>query len=255
VLHRKFSSSEKKLKSSSVSRGAFVLIGGTIEENPFREPSMKKFIAIAGNIGVGKSSLVNLLSKELDWSPVYEPVNENPYLSDFYQNMEKWGFHSQIFFLTHRIEIHQDIIIQTNSVIQDRSIYEDAEIFARNLFNQGYLSNRDFKTYYDLYQSVSNFLSPPDLLIYLQASVPTLQKRINQRNRSYEMEIATEYLDQLNQLYDQWIDTFSLCPVLTIHADDLDYVADESHLVLIKNKVQEKLIGKDQMIFPQRPPR
>lgn len=216
---------------------------------------MKKFIAVAGNIGVGKSSLVNLLGKELDWSPVYEPVNENPYLSDFYQDMKKWGFHSQIYFLTHRIEIHQDILNQPNSVIQDRSVYEDAEIFARNLFNQGYLSDRDFKTYYDLYQTVSNFLPPPDLLIYLQASVPTLQKRICLRNRSYEKEIAPEYLHQLNQLYDQWIETFSLCPVLTIHADDLDYVADESHLVLIKNKVQEKLIGKDQMIFPQRPPR
>jgi deoxyadenosine/deoxycytidine kinase len=216
---------------------------------------MKKFIAVAGNIGVGKSSLVNLLGKELDWSPVYEPVNENPYLSDFYQNMEKWGFHSQIFFLTHRIKIHQDILLQPNSVIQDRSVYEDAEIFARNLFNQGNLSERDFKTYYELYQTVSSFLPPPDLMIYLQASIPTLQKRINLRNRSYEKEIAPEYLQQLNQLYDQWIESFSLCPVLTIHADDLDYVADESHLVLIKNKVQDKLIGKDQMIFPQRYPR
>jgi len=216
---------------------------------------MKKFIAVAGNIGVGKSSLVNLLCMALDWSPVFEPVNENPYLADFYQDMKTWGFHSQIYFLTHRIQIQQDILKQSNSVIQDRSIYEDAEIFARNLFNQGHLSNRDFQTYYELYQSVSTFLPPPDLLIYLQASIPTLQKRIRLRNRSYEKEIEPSYLEQLNQLYNQWIESFSVCPVLTICADDLDYVADESHLVLIKEKVQEKLTGKDQVIFPQRPPR
>ncbi|MBI9051146.1 MAG: deoxynucleoside kinase [Anaerolineaceae bacterium] len=215
---------------------------------------MKKFIAIAGNIGVGKSSLVKLLCEQMDWSPVYEPVNENPYLADFYKNMEKWGFHSQIFFLSHRILIHKEIMSHSNSVIQDRSIYEDAEIFARNLYHQGFISDRDFKTYYDLYQSVSTFLLPPDLLIYLKASESTLQKRIQLRNRSYEKTIPSEYLLQLNTLYEQWIEGFSLCPVLTIQADDLDYVADESHLGLIKTKVQEKLTGKDQIVFPRRSP-
>jgi deoxyadenosine/deoxycytidine kinase len=212
--------------------------------------SMKKFIAIAGNIGVGKSSLVKLLCNEMDWSPVYEPVNENPYLADFYTDMKQWGFHSQIFFLSHRILIHKDIMESKESIIQDRSIYEDAEIFARNLYNQGHISDRDFKTYFDLYESVSSFLLPPDLLIYLKASEPTLQKRIHLRNRSYEKAIPSDYLLQLNDLYDQWIDNFNLCPVLTIQADDLDYVSDEKHLALIKNKVQEKLTGKDQMIFP-----
>jgi len=216
---------------------------------------MKKFITIAGNIGVGKSSLVRLLGEQLNWTPIYEPDDENPYLTDFYQDMKKWAFHSQIYFLTHRIHIHQDILNQSNSVIQDRSIYEDADIFARNLFNQGYLSDRDFMTYYDLYQSVVTILPPPDLLIYLQANVSTLKKRILYRNRSYERDISTTYLTQLNQLYDQWIEMFNLCPVLKIHVDDLDYVADESHLSLIRDKVQEKLIGKDQMIFPQRPAR
>lgn len=215
---------------------------------------MKKFIAVAGNIGVGKSSLVELLCAQLSWSPVYEPVHENPYLADFYKDMSKWGFHSQVYFLSHRIRIHQDILQQQNSVIQDRSIYEDAEIFARNLFNQGYLSERDFQTYYGLYQSVSTFLPPPDLLLYLQASESTLQKRICMRNRSIEKQISSDYLNQLNKLYDQWIENFNLCPVLTIQADDLDYVADKSHLVLIKEKIQEKLIGKDQMIFPSKMP-
>ena len=211
---------------------------------------MKKFIAVAGNIGVGKSSLVKLLCKEMDWAPVYEPVNENPYLVDFYQDMKQWGFHSQIFFLSHRILIHKDIMMSKESIIQDRSIYEDAEIFARNLYNQGFISDRDFKTYFDLYESVSSFLLPPDLMIYLKASEPTLQKRIQLRNRSYEKAIPTDYLLQLNELYEQWIDNYNLCPVLTIQADDLDYVADEKHLALIKSKVQEKLTGKDQMIFP-----
>lgn len=215
---------------------------------------MKKFIAVAGNIGVGKSSLVKLLCAQLGWNPVYEPDDENPYLSDFYKDMKQWGFHSQIYFLSHRIRIHQDILQQQNSVIQDRSIYEDAEIFARNLYNQGNLSDRDFQTYYGLYQSISIFLPPPDLLIYLQASEATLQKRIQKRNRTYEKEIASDYLNQLNDLYEQWIENFNLCPVLTIRADDLDYVEYDSHLELIKDKVQEKLVGKDQMIFPKMPP-
>ena len=215
---------------------------------------MKKFIAVAGNIGVGKSSLVKLLCAQLGWNPVYEPDDENPYLSDFYKDMKQWGFHSQIYFLSHRIRIHQDILQQQNSVIQDRSIYEDVEIFARNLYNQGNLSDRDFQTYYGLYQSISIFLPPPDLLIYLQASEATLQKRIQKRNRTYEKEIASDYLNQLNDLYEQWIENFNLCPVLTIRADDLDYVEYDSHLELIKDKVQEKLVGKDQMIFPKMPP-
>lgn len=210
---------------------------------------MNKYIVVAGNIGVGKSTLVTLLCQRLGWDPFFEPVTENPYLADFYREMHTWGFHSQVFFLAHRLQIQHAIIRHAGSVIQDRSIYEDAEIFACNLFRQGYLSQRDYNTYWSLYQSMTNFLPPPDLVIYLRASVPTLQKRILQRRRDYERAISPEYLVQLNDLYSQWIDHFTICPVLTVPADDLDYVAHSRHLDLIVQKVQEKLTGKEVVVF------
>jgi len=210
---------------------------------------MKKFIAVAGNIGVGKSTLVEKICQHMDWEPFYEPVTENPYLSDFYANMNAWSFHSQIFFLTHRLRIHQELIHFNGSVIQDRSIYEDAEIFARNLFLQGKMSQRDYLTYYSLYQTLADFLPPPDLVIYLRASEKTLLKRIKIRNRDYEKTIESEYLSQLNSLYERWIANFTFCPVLTVPADDLDFVAHPRHLNLILQKVQEKLTGKEEVIF------
>jgi deoxyadenosine/deoxycytidine kinase len=210
---------------------------------------MKKFIAVAGNIGVGKSTLVNLLCQYLDWQPFFEPVTENPYLADFYQDMSAWSFQSQIFFLTHRLRMHQELLHITGSVIQDRSIYEDAEIFAHNLYLQGYFNPRDYDTYRTLYQTLSEFLAPPDLVIYLRASVPTLLRRITSRARDYERTINPAYLNQLNGLYESWINDFTLCPVLTVPADDLDYVAHPSHLELVARKIQEKLTGKDEVIF------
>jgi deoxyadenosine/deoxycytidine kinase len=162
---------------------------------------MKKFIAVAGNIGVGKSTLVEMVCGRIDCQPFYEPVAENPYLADFYRDMQAWSFHSQIFFLTHRLRIHQDLVRTSGSVIQDRSIYEDAEIFALNLYLQGYLSQRDYETYRALYQAMNDFLPPPDLVIYLRASVSTLLHRISQRSRDYEKSIAPEYLHRLNDLY------------------------------------------------------
>jgi len=210
---------------------------------------MKKFIAVAGNIGVGKSTLVEKICQHMDWEPFYEPVTENPYLSDFYANMNVWSFHSQIFFLTHRLRIHQELIHFNGSVIQDRSIYEDAEIFARNLFLQGKMSQRDYQTYYSLYQTLADFLPPPDLVIYLRASEKTLLKRIKIRNRDYEKTIESEYLSQLNTLYERWIANFTFCPVLTVPADDLDFVAHPRHLDLILRKVQDKLTGKEEVIF------
>lgn len=210
---------------------------------------MKKFIAVAGNIGVGKSTLVRLLCGKMEWEPFYEPVTENPYIADFYKDMSAWSFHSQVFFLTHRLRIHQRILSFPGSVIQDRSIYEDAEVFAHNLYVQGHLNNRDYDTYRALYLTVADFIPPPDLVIYLRATSATLQRRIGQRDRDYERKIPTEYLDQLNTLYEKWINSFTLCPVLTVPADDLDYVAHPSHLNLILAKVQEKLTGKEEVVF------
>jgi deoxyadenosine/deoxycytidine kinase len=210
---------------------------------------MKKFVAVAGNIGVGKSTLVSLLCKHLDWQPFYEPVAENPYLADFYSDMRTWGFHSLIFFLTHRLRIHRQLLDHPTSAIQDRSVYEDAEVFAFNLYQQGSIQERDYGTYRELYEVLTEFLPPPDLVIYLRASVPTLMARIAQRGRDYEKQITSIYLDQINQLYEAWIAKFSLCPVLTVPADDLDYVANSGHLDLIVEKVQEKLTGKEEVIF------
>jgi len=210
---------------------------------------MKKFIAVAGNIGVGKSTLVEMISDRLECQPFYEPVTENPYISDFYKNMPAWSFQSQIFFLTHRLRIHHELLHVQGSVIQDRSIYEDAEVFARNLYVQGNMADRDYNTYRSLYLTLAETLPPPDLVIYLRASVPTLLKRIALRNRDYEQPIAPAYLENLNGLYDSWIDHFTLCPILTVPADDLDFVAHPHHLDLIASKVKEKLTGKEVVIF------
>jgi deoxyadenosine/deoxycytidine kinase len=210
---------------------------------------MKKFVAIAGNIGVGKSTLVKMLCSEMDWDPFYEPVTENPYLSDFYHNMSAWAFHSQIFFLTHRLRAHFNLAQHPNSAIQDRSVYEDSEIFARNLYRQGNITDRDYQTYRELYETAVQFLPPPDLVIYLRASADTLIHRINSRGRDYERKISVDYLQNLNNLYESWIENFTLCPVLAVPADDLDYVAHPGHLRLIISKVDEKLTGKEEVVF------
>jgi len=190
-----------------------------------------------------------MLCEHLKWQPFYEPVAENPYLIDFYRDMRTWAFHSQIFFLTHRLRAHRQLLDHPTSAIQDRSVYEDAEVFACNLYQQGLIDERDYGAYRELYQVLTEFLPPPDLVIYLRASVPTLIDRIKHRGREYERQITPEYLSQLNQLYEAWISRFSLCPVLTIPADDLDYVAYPSHLDLIVRTVQDKLMGKEEVIF------
>ena len=210
---------------------------------------MKKFVAVAGNIGVGKSTLVTMLSERLGWKPFYEPEAENPYLADFYQNMRAWAFHSQIFFLTHRLRAHRQLVEHPTSAIQDRSVYEDAEVFAHNLYRQGLISDRDYGAYRELYRVLCEFLPPPDLVVYLRSSVPTLLKRISQRGRDYERQITAVYLGQLNDLYEEWIGNFRLCPVLSVPADDLDYVAHPRHLELIVQKVEEKLTGKEEVVF------
>jgi len=210
---------------------------------------MKKFVAVAGNIGVGKSTLVGLLCEKMAWTPFFEPVAENPYLSDFYHDMQAWAFQSQIFFLTHRLRAHHQLSLFPTSAIQDRSVYEDAEIFAHNLFLQGHIRPRDYQTYRELYQTLVEFLPPPDLVIYLRASIPTLVQRIGRRGRDYERTIPADYLGSLNNLYESWISSFSLCPVLTVPSDNMDYVAHPGHLALIASKVEEKLTGKEEVIF------
>ncbi len=209
----------------------------------------KHFIAIAGNIGVGKSTLAMLLSQRLDWEPFLEGVSDNPYLADFYADMEKWSFHSQIFFLARRLRNHRQLLTRPNSVIQDRTVYEDAEIFARNLYLQQLMSERDYATYSDLYQAVTAILPPPNLVIYLRASVPTLLSRIQQRGRVFEQQIAEAYLTRLNELYESWYEHFSLCPVLAVPADRLDFVAHSEHFDLIVEKILERLQGKEIVSF------
>ena len=209
----------------------------------------KRFIAVAGNIGVGKSTLTQMLSEYLCWQPFYEAVDDNPYLADFYQDMRKWSFHSQIFFLSRRLRHHRQIVDYPGTVIQDRTIYEDAEIFARNLYQQGLMSERDYASYREMYEAIKAFLPPPDLIIYLRASVPTLLERIRLRGRDYEQQIDPAYQEQLNILYEEWIEGFTLCPVLTVPSDELDFVRNGAHLELIATKVLEKLQGKEVVVF------
>ena len=210
---------------------------------------MKKFIAVAGNIGVGKSTLTALLTENLDWEAYYEAVDDNPYLADFYQDMRQWSFHSQIFFLSRRLRDHHHILDRPGTVVQDRSVYEDAEVFAENLYRQAHMAERDYRTYRGMYEAMTLFLPPPDLIVYLRASVHTLQERIRMRGRDFEQEVTAEYLEQLNQLYEEWIERFSLCPVLTVPSDNLDFVRYNSHMELIAAKIVEKLTGKEVAVF------
>jgi deoxyadenosine/deoxycytidine kinase len=209
---------------------------------------VKYFVAIAGNIGVGKSTLTDLLCYRLGWQPFYEAVSDNPYLSDFYKDMERWSFHSQMFFLSRRLQHHIHLLEHPSSVMQDRTIYEDAEVFAENLFRQGRLSQRDYRTYREMYETLVEVLRPPDLVIYLRASVATLQKRIRLRGREFERAMPAEYLEQLNYLYDEWIGWFRLCPVLTIPADDLDFVRYSDHMDMIAEQVMEHLSEQEEII-------
>ena len=204
---------------------------------------MKKFIVISGNIGSGKSSLTKILSEQLGWKAFYEVVEDNPYLEDFYNDMKKWSFHLQIFFLSKRFQHHQNIVRDPCSVVQDRSIYEDVDIFARNLYEQGFMSPRDYHNYRELFTIMVDFLSPPDLIIYLQASIDTLRRRISLRGRDYEKNISSGYLEQLNILYEKWVKGFTFCPILTIPTDTLDFVQSPEHLKMISQKILSKLQG------------
>lgn len=202
---------------------------------------MSLFVAIAGNIGVGKSSLTQILSQRLGWRPFFEAVDDNPYLADFYADMRRWSFHSQIFFLGRRLQDHLRILGCPDPAVQDRAIYEDAEIFARNLYRRGDLPERDYRGYRTLYKGLIQCLQPPNLIVYLQASVPTLQARIQCRGREYELATPASYLESLNKLYDQWAATFDLCPVLTIPTDGLDFVRRSGDAEAIIAQIQARL--------------
>ncbi|HCM26904.1 MAG: deoxynucleoside kinase [Treponema sp. GWB1_62_6] len=211
---------------------------------------MKKHLVLAGNIGAGKSTLVSLLSELLGYQPYYEPVAENPYLADFYADMERWAFQSQIFFLSHRIRTHRCLMDDPRSVVQDRSVYEDAEIFARNLHAQGSMADRDWKTYYSLYRALIGLLPAPDLVVYLKASVPTLKKRIALRGREMEAAIPDYYLEGLNRLYEDWIGRFDLCPILVVPCDRLDFVAESGDLASIAREIEARLRDRQGLLFP-----
>jgi deoxyadenosine/deoxycytidine kinase len=210
---------------------------------------MKKYVVIAGNIGAGKTSLVRLMGERLDWKPYFEPVSENPYLVDFYRDMARWAFHSQVFFLTHRVRSHHALLDDPSSVVQDRSVYEDAEVFARNLWLHGRMSGRDWSTYQELYQTVINLLPPPDLVVYLRASVPTLLRRIARRGRDFEAGISEEYLAELNGLYEEWIAGFRLAPILVVPGDRLDFVERSRDLEDIVTAVEQRLRGEQILLF------
>jgi deoxyadenosine/deoxycytidine kinase len=201
----------------------------------------KQFVAIAGNIGIGKSTLTGILAEAFAWKPFYEAVDENPYLADFYADMKRWSFHSQVFFLSRRLQHHRQLVDHPGSVVQDRSVYEDAEIFAQNLYNQERMSARDYRAYRDLYDGIRAFLPPPDLLVYLKGSVDTLLARIKLRGRDFEREISPDYLHRLNVLYDSWIERWDSCPVLVVLADDMDFQHDSGAREWIIDGVRESL--------------
>lgn len=207
------------------------------------------FVAVAGNIGVGKSTLTRLLAQALGCTRSFEPAAENPYLADFYQDMARWSFHSQTFFLSTRLQQHYLLQQHQGSVLQDRTIYEDAEIFARNLYRQGHLSDRDWQTYHTIYESLSLLLRPPNLIVYLQASVPTLRRRIAQRGRDYERSISDGYLAALNDLYEEWAASFTACPLLTVATDNLNYVNNGQHLAEMVSIIQDRLHGREYLVL------
>jgi deoxyadenosine/deoxycytidine kinase len=186
----------------------------------------KRFIAVAGNMGAGKSELVAFLCRRYGLKPFFEPNDTNPYLADFYKDMKAWAFHSQIYFLTHKLRLHRELMKEEGTVVQDRTIYEDAEIFCENLYRGGYLTDRDHRMYRELYEVAIAQLQPPDLMIFLQCNVRTLKKRIAQRGRSMEAEIPTEYLSRLNKLYAEWRERYKLSPVIELQTDKLDYLTD-----------------------------
>ena len=213
------------------------------------EPSSappKKYVAIGGNIGAGKSSLTQVLSDYFGWDAYYEQVDDNPYLTDFYNDMRRWSFNLQVYFLSSRFKHQQYIEEAESSVVQDRSIYEDAEIFARNLHEMGLMSQRDFENYSELFSIMTSYLKPPSLLVYLRASVPTLVNHIQQRGRDYESTIRIDYLERLQRHYETWIEGYDLGPKMIIDVDELDFVNEDDDRRDVVSRIESRLFG----LFP-----
>ncbi len=200
-------------------------------------------IAIAGNIGSGKTTLAGLLSKHFGWEAHYEDVDDNPYLNDFYEDMQRWSFNLQIYFLNSRFDQVIKIIDSGKTVVQDRTIYEDAYIFAPNLHSMGLMTTRDFENYFTLFNMMSSLIKPPDLLLYLRASVPTLVNQIQKRGREYENSIRIDYLKRLNERYEAWIESYKLGKILIIEADAYDFPESNEDLNQIIDKINAELHG------------
>lgn len=203
--------------------------------------SGKLFITIAGNIGTGKTTLTRMLAEHYGWKPHFESVADNPYLADFYNDMARWSFPLQIYFLNHRYKVHREVGFGNASAIQDRSIYEDSHIFARNLFESGKMEERDYRNYRDLYEEMIKHLAAPDLMIYLRKSLPRLVSQIKQRGRDFEQKIPEEYLSCLNGYYEEWIGNYDTGKLLVIDSDELDFVARPADFDLIAKQILEKL--------------
>ncbi|MBS2098397.1 deoxynucleoside kinase [Carboxylicivirga linearis] len=200
-------------------------------------------IAVAGNIGSGKTSLTELLARHYGWEPHYEDVDENPYLADFYEDMPRWSFNLQVYFLKSRFSSVQQFRAAGKTVIQDRTIYEDAYIFAPNLHDMGLMSRRDYENYFSLFELMNSFVQAPDLLIYLRASIPTLVNQIQMRGRSYENNIRLDYLKRLNERYEAWIQGYTNGKLLIIDANEIDFIKNKSDLSMIIDKVDAQIHG------------
>ena len=200
-------------------------------------------IAIAGNIGSGKTTLAGLLSKHYKWDAHYEDVDDNPYLHDFYEEMQRWSFNLQVYFLNSRLNQILDIRKSGKTIIQDRTIYEDAYIFAPNLHSMGLMSTRDFENYFTLFNLMTSLIQPPDLLIYLRATVPTLVNQIQKRGRDYENSIRLDYLKRLNERYEAWIASYNLGNMLIIDVDNLNFTEEKEDLRSIIDKIDAQIHG------------
>jgi len=209
----------------------------------------KHLILVAGNIGSGKTSLTERIGERLGWRTAYESVADNPYLPHFYEDMKKWSFHLQVFFLGHRAKQHQEMARDPRSAIIDRSIYEDAFIFCRALHRLGNLSELDYQTYTNVFKLLVPTLTKPSMLIYLRCPVDTLVQRIQKRGRDIESSITSDYLQLLESYYDDWMESFDDCPVLSIKTDDLDFVHKPQHLDIVIKRIKDKLSGREEVIF------